>query len=686
MTQVTLASSYPPLPGTSKVRPEHLRRKAVVYIRQSTMAQVRGNLESQRRQYGLVDQVASLGWSRGQIEIIDEDQGRSGSQSQERPGFQRLVSEVVLGHIGIIVGLETSRLARNNEDWHHLLNICAVVDTLIADVESIYDLRLRNDRAFLGFKGEMNQWELDNLHSRLNDGALHKAQRGELFLGLPPGYHLSEDNVVKKHPDESVRAAVEAVFTTFRETKSSYETLQSLLARGTLVPLGTDRFGRKKVEWRAPDRSVVLRILKNPFYAGAYVFGRKFETKTVTPDGIIETRVRWHKESEWPVLLKGHHEGYITWDEFQANLQRLRNNLRGFGRTGPVQGGPSLIAGMVRCGLCGKSLTVTYKGSGSALPYFICNRNGFQGPRCVAFGGLPLEERVRTLLLSVLEPDGLEAVLIALKDLEAQRTKQARLWDLEVERATELEARCRRKHEEVEPGNRLVARELEQKWEGALRALEEAQRTRERNLAQLPPALTPDEERELRRVIAHVGPLWDAASTTPQDRKEVARLLIHHVDVRSDRDPSYLLSSVHWSTGHVSDERVKLRRVGRPKKPMTDGDLEVIRRMAPAYTNVEIARQLNLGKRICEDGSRWTGWKVGVVLREHGWSKHGPGDLVSAKEAERLSGVDEKTIRRWIHEGRLVSHQPYPEARHRIRREEVLRLARRRRNRKVSSC
>ena len=453
--------------------------------------QVQLRKESQRRQYGLAETLVALGWPRGQVIVIDDDQGHSGAEKHSRPGFQRLVSEVALGHVGIVLGIETSRLARNSEDWQHLLNLCGVMDTLIGDSEGIYDLRIHNDRMLLGLKGTLSEYELHLLQQRMIDGAAYKARRGELYRTLPAGYVLSEDGRPEFHPDEQVRASISEIFRSFRETGNALETYQELRAAGVRYPSRVDPMSRRPVQWSPIVYHHVNRVLTSPFYAGAYTFGRRHKTVLIEPNGGMRKVWRYRPLEQCPVVIWDHHPGYLTREEFDRIQERLRQNRRTLNTRGPANNGASLLAGLVKCAVCGHTLSVNYGGTRNRFPYYTCRDTLNEGPRkaCLRFGGRPLEERVEAILLSVLEPEGLEAVLLALEDLEERQERQKRLWKMEVERAAQLEERCHRKFEEVEPGNRLVSRRLEERWEEALKILDESRRTLERRIARAPPTV-----------------------------------------------------------------------------------------------------------------------------------------------------------------------------------------------------
>ncbi len=667
------------IPGAHKIRPEHLTKTAFTYVRQSSPIQVQLRKESQRRQYGLAETLVALGWPREQVVVIDDDHGRSGAEKHGRPGFQRLVSEVALGHVGIVLGIETSRLARNSEDWQHLLNLCGVMDTLIGDSEGIYDLRIHNDRMLLGLKGTLSEYELHLLQQRMIDGAAYKARRGELYFALPAGYVLTEDNHPEVHPDEEVRAALSEIFRSFRETGNALETLQELRAAGVRYPSRADPLARRPVQWSPLVYHHVQRVLTGPFYAGAYTWGRRRKVVLVQPSGALKKVWRHQPLGHCPVVLWDHHPGYITREEFERNQERFRQNHRSFDTRGPVRNGASLLSGLIQCGVCGHTLSVSYGGSRSRFPYYTCRDTLNEGPRkaCLRFSGRALEERAEAILLSVLEPEGLEAVLIALEDLEERQDQQKRLWNLEVERAAQVEERRRRKFEEVEPGNRLVSRRLEEKWEESLKVLEESRRTRERRIAQLPPPLTEEEKAELRRVVARVGKLWTAQTTTNQDRKEIAHLLIHHVEANRTPDALHLEAKIHWVSGHTTLETVKLHRRGRPTAELPDSTLRIIQRMASDYTDREIAICLTRAGKTAEPDPRWSAWKVKRIRREHGWTKRAKeeGDTISLNEARKMLGIAKQSVAYWVKRGKLRSRQAYPNTRHRILREDVVRLA-----------
>lgn len=673
------------LPKSSKIRSQHLLLLAIIYLRQSTITQVRKNLESQRRQYDLKDRATSLGWPEELVMVIDEDLGRSGSDTSDRTGFKRLISEVALGHVGIIFALEASRLARNSEDWQHLLRLCGVTSTLIADAENIYDPRLRDDRTLLGFKGQFSEWELDTLRDRLVAGAQNKARRGELYHGLPVGYTLAEDGLVEQHPDEAVREAITRVFRRFQATGSARAAARSLSDDGSMLPVRQDVFGRKPPRWQPASFGSVHAMITNPFYAGAYGYGKTRIETTATPDGNIVKHRQITPFDQWSICIPNHHPAYISWEEFRDIQKRLEANRRGYCIPGPIGEGASLLAGILRCGPCGRKMEVRYGGSHHDVPRFKCaGKDALMDKRnCQSFSGQLLEQRLSQILLEVLEPHGMEAALLALKDWDEQRVHQERQWDLGVARAEEVEARARRKYEEVEPGHRLVARTLEQAWERALQSLEEARRTRDLKRSQTPPPLTEEEQQHLRRSAVRLEVIWKDPATSRKDRKEIVRLLIHHVDTWIDLGKRRLTFRIHWTTGKISEDYVRLKNLCKRALEIGDDDLDIIRRMAADYTDAEIANVLSCAGRLQPEGVHWNMRAVKSVREARGWMKAPPcrGQFATLEEMINTLHVSPREAYRLFRSGKVKAEQPYPQARWRVDRASLEQWAKRKRGR-----
>jgi DNA invertase Pin-like site-specific DNA recombinase len=454
--------------SAEKIGPEHLARPAVVYVRQSTISQVRHHHESRRRQYDLAARAKQLGWR--EVSVIDEDLGRSGASSAGRTGFKHLVAEVGLGRIGAIFAVEVSRLARNNRDWYQLLDLCGLMDTLIIDDEGIYNTRYPNDRLLLGLKGTMSEAELGWIRQRAQQGLLSKARRGELILGLPIGYVRAEDGRIEKHPDSRIREALKMVFRKFAELGSVRQVLLWFRQEALALPsLEQERGVGRPVKWRLPVYSSIHKILCNPIYAGAYAFGRT-GTRTRVVDGRAhKTRGHLREREEWIVLLREHHEGYIDWDTYERNRRLIADNaqMKGLMVRGAAREGRSLLAGLLRCGRCGRKLHVAYSGNDGKVPRYSCRGAAINhgADRCISFGGLRIDAAVESEVLRVLTPGAIEAALDNAQRAAEQTDEVVRALTLELDEARYQAARAERQYDAVEPENRLVAETLERTLE-----------------------------------------------------------------------------------------------------------------------------------------------------------------------------------------------------------------------------
>jgi DNA invertase Pin-like site-specific DNA recombinase len=455
--------------GHPKIGPAHLGRAAVVYVRQSTPGQTERNLESTDRQYALVDRAVELGWSRRAVEVIDEDLGVSGSAGTARSGFARLTADVALGRVGIVFGLEVSRLARSNADWYRLLDLAGITDTLIADADGIYHPASFNDRLVLGLKGTMSEAELHVLRARLEGGIRNKAARGELRRGLPVGLVWGEDDgEILLHPDEAVRGVIAAIFERFSELGSVRAVWLWLRSEELKIPVL--RHGDVEPVWIEPTYAAVHRVLTHPSYAGAYVYGRTRRARRVDDDGRVRQRARHLPRAEWQVLIVDHHPGYIDWATFEANQARIATNTRPRAHepgTGAVREGIALLQGLATCGRCGRRLAVHYQGANSTPGYYCANRtvvNG-RGERCLSVGGAQIDQAVTAAFLAAVEPAGVHAAIAAAEAIEADHDAALAQWHRQVERARYEAARAERRYLAVDPDNRLVARGLEADWE-----------------------------------------------------------------------------------------------------------------------------------------------------------------------------------------------------------------------------
>ena len=666
----------------SKVKPTHLQRTAFIYVRQSTAAQVEHHRESTERQYALVDKACAIGWHRDQVSIIDEDLGLSGASTAHRSGFARMTTEVALARVGIILGLEVSRLARNNADWYQLLDLCAMTDTLIGDADGIYHPALFNDRLVLGLKGTMSEAELHILRARLDGGIRNKAARGELRRGLPVGFIWGEgDGEVRFHPSEAVTSAIRTVFERFDELGSVRRVWLWFRSEGLKFPLQSNQL--PEIEWVAPTYHAIHGVLKSPVYAGAYVYGKTRCERYVDEQGRISKRVRKLPQSEWSVLIPDHHEGYIDWTTYEANQDRIATNIRPQPHQGggAVREGAALLQGLATCGHCGRRLRTHYRGKNHTPGYHCAGKDIVQGRGvyCLNIGGVQIDQAVTKAFLEALKPAGVEAALVAAEQLEADHDAALAQWRLAVERAHYEAERAERRYRAVEPENRLVARGLESEWEQRLRELEQAQSELTRRRAQRPKTLTIDERNTLLALGKDLKHVWSAATTTTRDQKEILRTLLEEVIVAVYRDEYRAHLTLRWRGGLLTELEVSLPR-SRPATVRTDeGTLALLRRLAAHYPDAVIAGILNKQERTTARGLRFTADLVGNLRRNWDIPRFKPptepagGELVNIKQAAQALSIAPSTIHRWLNDGFIAGEQVTPGAPWRIRMTEELR-------------
>ena len=539
------------LAGTSeKIYPWHRDRLAVVYVRQSTAQQVLNHQESTRLQYGLVQRAEALGWAPARVLVIDDDLGQSATRAEGRLGFPRLVSEVSLDHIGIIFGIEMSRLARSNVDWHRLLDLCALFRTLIADLDGIYDPAQYNDRLLLGLKGTMSEAEIHILKQRMHAGRLAKAQRGELSFPLPVGY-VWRERAIAFDPDEQAQAVVRLIFRKFEELGTLGSTLRYLAAHD--VRLGVrvrEGPGKGELVWRRPNRMTLQNLLKHPLYAGAYVYGRRqIDPRRQQPGRPCTGRVVTRPE-DWLVLLPDRVPAYISQEQYAANQARLAANRARAEAMGAVRDGPALLAGLVVCGRCGTRMGVHYSGGHRRQGYECSRRRGNYGePYCQHLPGACLDAFVSQQVLAALEPAALAVSLAAVEHLEAERTALRQLWQQRRERARYEAERAGRQYQLVEPEHRLVARSLERVWEEKLAAQQHLEEEYERFQRQQAHGLTAEERTAIRQLAADIPALWAASTTTAADRKEIVRQVVERVVVEADGVSERVQVRIVWAGG-----------------------------------------------------------------------------------------------------------------------------------------
>ena len=577
----------------SKVQPRHLKKNAYLYVRQSSLRQVFENSESTKRQYDLRQRAVALGWSIEQVIVIDSDLGQSGASAVDRAGFQRLVTEVGLGHAGVVMGLEVSRLARNSTDWHRLLEICALADVLIVDEDGVYDPAHFNDRLLLGLKGTMSEAELHVMRARLRGGILNKARRGELEMRLPIGFVYDGTGRVRLDPDARVQDIVRRLFRTFAHTGSATATVKAFRDQGLRFPHRIyGKINKGDVLWSPLEHTRVLWILHHPRYAGAYCFGRA-RTRRM-PDG-RERYARLPPE-DWIALIRDAHEAYITWEQHEQNLQRLRENAQALGderQRGAPREGPALLQGLAVCAICGERMTIRYHIRGDRrVPDYVCQRRGIRTaqPICQLVNGGPVDEAIGQLLVDAVTPVTLEMALAVQKELESRCDEGDRLRRQEVERARYEADLARRRFMHVDPGNRLVADSLEAEWNQTLRAVSEAQERYEQQ-KQADGAAVSDQQRANIMALAKDFPrLWNDPRTPDRERKRMARLLIADVTLLKGAD---IRAQVRFNGGATHTLHLSPPKSAWQLRKSAPAVVAEVDRLLDNHTEAEIAELLN---------------------------------------------------------------------------------------------
>ncbi len=666
----------------AKVTTNHTQRTAFVYIRQSSQSQVEYNRESTARQYALVEKARELGWAKEQVLVIDEDLGLSGSGSVKRSGFARMTAEVALGHVGIVLGLEVSRLARNNADWYRLLDLCGMTDTLIGDSDGVYHPALFNDRLVLGLKGTMSEAELHILRARLEGGIRNKAARGELRRGLPVGFVWGEeDGEVRFHPDEAVIGTIRTVFSKFTELGSVRKVWLWFRSEGLSFPLRANM--KSEIRWIAPTYTAIHHVLTNPVYAGAYAYGKSRHERYVDEQGTLRGRTRHLPIAEWSVLLPEHHPGFIDWATFQANQARIDSNVhpQPHQAGGAVREGAALLQGLARCGKCGRRLHTHYQGR-NATPGYHCSGKDIvqgRGVYCLTIGGMQIDQAVVDAFLKALTPAAIEATQLAVQQLEADHDAALAQWRLAVERARYEAERAERQYRAVEPENRLVARGLETEWEKRLRDFAAAETELQRREQQRPRPLSQEEKERIRSLGSDLYRVWTAPTTTDRDRKELLRTLLEEVIVAVDRPERRAHLTLRWRGGTLMELDLSLPR-SQPRGIRTDEDtISLLRRLAAHYSDDVIAGILNRQGRKTATGERFTANQVGSLRRYRNIprfeSPAAPptGELATLKDAAKILGVVPATVHRWINDGFIAGEQITPGAPWRIRMTDELR-------------
>ena len=659
----------------SKLTTEHLARSAYVYIRQSTADQLTHNHESRRRQYGLVDRARQLGWTA--VEVIDDDLGRSGG-GIARPGFERLLAAICEARVGAVLAIEASRLARNGRDWHTLIEFCGLVGTIIVDEDGIYDPRHPNDRLLLGMKGTMSELELSLFRQRSQEALKQKARRGALVLGVAAGYVRVGRDRIEKNPDRRVRNALQLVFAKFAEFQSARQVHLWLRDEGIELPVKSRDGEARGVVWRLPGYNVVHNILTNPIYAGAYAFGRT-TSKVSVEQGRKRVRRGVHRPmAEWDVLIKDHHAAYITWEEFERNQRVIANNATGKGSAtvkGAIRRGELLLPGLLRCGHCGRKLHVSYSGK---LGRYSCYgaRTNHGTARCITISGLSIDAAVGAEVLRILKPLGIDAAVRAIATQTSETSAAQRQLELSLQQARYEAAHAQRQYDAVDPTNRLVAGELERRWNKALQAVHRIEGEIAAIVAAKPPPLGERERQQLMQLGADLELAWSHPGATAATRKRILRTALNEIVVR--KEGAVINMVLHWQGGDHTALQVKLRlnAAGRPRWVQPEDTIALVRELARLMPDRQIARLLNRSGKPTGHGNGWTEQRVRgfrkhhhiEVYRDGEWAERGE---ITLDAAARIIGVAKMTALRMIRIGDLKGRQACKGAPWVIRAEDV---------------
>ena len=670
----------------TKITPEHLERGAVVYVRQSTAFQVARNLESQRRQYSLSERARQLGWS--DVEVIDDDLGRSGAGAR-RPGFEKLLAAICEGRVGAVLSLEASRLARNGRDWHTLLEFCGLVRTLIVDEDAIYDPASPNDRLLLGMKGTMSEMELSVFRQRSIEAMKQKARRGELFLTVAVGYVKAGNDRIEKDADQRVQEAIALVFRKFAELQTIRQVLVWCRQEKIVLPALGNAQTTERIIWRLPVYSTVHHMLTNPVYAGAYAYGRRSVRVTIENGRkrVVRSMQRDWRQGE--VLIRDRHEGYMTWAEFERNQQLIADNSngKGFASRGAVRSGEALLSGLLRCARCGKKLRVRH---GQTYRYECVGAfNQLAQARCISFGGMRLDRALAKDVLDRLQPLGVEAAVAAIEACRQQRSEKKGHLELALRQAHYEAARARRQYDGADPENRLVAGELERRWNERLIAVRDLELEIERLDADEAPALSEADRARLIGLGQDLARAWDNPGTTPETRKKIIRTVITEIIVDAVGDRLELI--IHWQGGDHTRLAAKRNRPGQTRWSTEADVVELVHALARQMPDGAIAAVLNRSGKTTGHGNSWTRGRVCSLRRHYDIAVYRDGERAERGEATlgetaAALALSQSTIRRLIAEGTLPAEQhckgaPWIIRQADIEREEIRRQADLRRSR-----
>ena len=644
-----------------KIKNHHLTRKAILYVRQSSSYQVIYNEESRRLQYAMRERLEQLGWE--QIEVIDEDLGRSAAGSVERQGFERMVAEVCLGKVGAVAAREVSRFARNSREWQQLVEVCRIVDTLLIDHEVVYAPRQSNDRLLLGLKGSLNEYELDLLRQRSLEARYEKARRGEMVVAAPVGYLKTEDQALEKDPDRRVQQRILLVFSKFKELGSVRQTLMWFLEEDLQVPA---REASGIIAWKRPNYSSIYSILTNPVYGGAYAFGRT-ESGSRYEAGRSRTVSRRRPREEWIALIPQHHEGYIDWEQFEEIQATLASNCFSEDQPGAPKRGAALLSGILRCRRCGRKLTVAYTGadahSGERYLRYICDRGYLDlgEPKCLSFGGMPVDKMVEQEILRVVRPAAVEASMQVHQEMVERRNAAIAALEDDLKAARYAVQRAQKQYDAADPENRLVTDELERRWNCALaQALELEQRIEQ--LKQAEPEFEPAAEDQFDELADELEAVWTSPESNARLKKRIVRTLMKEVIVDLDAERSEVVLTIHWQGGAHTELRAPRRRRGSATRTQPD-IIEAVRILARILSDEMIAAFLNKNDLKTGRGNRWRKERVTSLRNYHqiacysseqreceGW--------MTLTEAAKFLHLSSRTVRLAVERGEITGEHP----------------------------
>lgn len=660
-----------------KIGTGHLERAAYVYVRQSNMYQVRLHVESRRRQFDLAARARELGFRT--VEIIDEDLGRSGSGSEVRPGFGKLLAVICEGKVGAVLALEASRLARNNRDWHHLIDLCAMTDTLVIDHDGVYDPGALNDRLLLGLKGTMSEFELSLLRQRAQEALRQKIERGEVLCRVAIGYARTGNNQIEIAPDRQVQQAVRSVFQKFGELGSARQVQLWFRQHDIPFPTWSVESGGREIVWRLPVYNRIVSVLKNPVYAGAFVHGRRQRRTVVVGGRARKTDGHDVPQEQWMVLIKDHHPSYISWDAYMRNQEQLERNagMRGRMHGGAPKRGPALLTGLLRCGACGRKIHVAYGGIRGRVHRYNCRGAHLNhgADWCISFGGLKVDEAVVRQVLAALEPVAIQASLDVWEGLQKDQDAQRQALALAVQKAQYEADRLHRQYDAVDPDNRLVAGELEARWNVALKRVAEHEE-RLRALDARRPTLTPEEGEALRRLGQDLRGVWDHPAASMATKKRILRTVLHEIVANVTETPPGVLLKLHWAGGVHTEIIVPRNGLGKHRRCTDHSVVELIRELAKVSEDAAIASLLNRLGYPTGTGLTWNEPRVRSMRRNYeiaSFDQAGERSWLTLQQAARDLGVSPPVLRRLIKRGVLPAKQVVRSAPWVIEREDLSR-------------